>query len=116
MKTKIKKYSDEFTLYNLKVSVVGNKKNFVCDHKHGLLFRVVGENISINRNTKMSMYALAAVLPFLPAKQRLTSPNDWMTTDEEIACPDPNCGARFKIEREGKKTFRHSETTVTLLK
>ena len=29
------------------------------------------------------------VLPLLPAKQRPTDPNDWMTTDAEVACPDP---------------------------
>jgi hypothetical protein len=57
------------------------------------------------------MYALAALLPLLPAKQRPTSPNDWMSTDAEIACPDPNCGGRFRVTRTGKRTFRHSETT-----
>jgi 2-hydroxychromene-2-carboxylate isomerase len=31
---------------------------------------------------------MMAVLPFLPAKQRPTHPNDWMTTDTDIASLD----------------------------
>ena len=61
------------------------------------------------------MYALSAILPLLPAKQRLPDANDWMTTDAEVACPDPHCGARFRIVRTGKRTFRRSETTVVPL-
>ena len=38
-----------------------------------------------------------------------------MTTDAEIACPDPNCGAIFRITRVGETTFRHSEVTATPL-
>ena len=38
-----------------------------------------------------SIYSLAAVLPLLAAKQRPTDANDWMTSDAEVACPDPNC-------------------------
>ena len=48
-----------------------------------------------------SIYSLAAVLPLLAAKQRPTDPNDWMTTDAEIACPDPNCPSRLRITRTG---------------
>ena len=63
-----------------------------------------------------SKEAAAALLPLLPAKQRISDENDWMTTDAEVACPDPNCGARFRITRTGKSTFRHSETTVVPLR
>jgi hypothetical protein len=38
-----------------------------------------------------------------------------MTTDAEIACPDPHCGGRFRITRTRKNTFRHSETTLVPL-
>jgi hypothetical protein len=34
-----------------------------------------------------------------------------MTTDAEIACPDPYCGGRFRITRTGTTTFRHGEVT-----
>jgi hypothetical protein len=38
-----------------------------------------------------------------------------MTTDAEIACPDPHCGGRFRITRLGKRSFSHAETTVVPL-
>ena len=67
-----------------------------------------GENLVFAGAATFSMYALAALLPLLPAKQRDTHPHDWMTTDTDIACPDPNCGARFRITRTARRSFRHS--------
>jgi hypothetical protein len=29
-----------------------------------------------------------------------------------IACPDPHCGARFRISRIGKRRFSRAETTI----
>ena len=54
-------------------------------------------------------------MPLLAAKQRVTHANDWMSTDAEIACPDPNCKSRLRIERVGLRTFHHSEVTVVPL-
>ena len=61
---------------------------------------------------RFSLYALSAILPLLPAKERVTAAADWMTTDALIACPDPNCGARFRIRRTRKRIFRHGDCTV----
>ena len=107
--------NDEFDLWDLRVEVVGDQQNMVCGHRVGDYFEVHGENLKLPEDQSFSIYALAAILPLLPAKQRLTHKNDWMSTDAEIACPDPHCGARFKITRTGKSTFRHSETTVVPL-
>ena len=62
-----------------------------------------------------SIYSLAALLPLLPAKQRVTDPNDWMTSDAEVACPDPNCPTRFRITRTGRRHFKHSDVTAVPL-
>jgi hypothetical protein len=35
-----------------------------------------------------------------------------MTTDADVACPDPHCGGRFRITRTGLRTFTHGEVTV----
>ncbi len=35
-----------------------------------------------------------------------------MSTDAEVACPDPNCSSRLLIRRMGRRIFRHSETTA----
>ena len=87
----------------------------VCNHHAGDFFELRGENLTLPPGQSFSIYALAALLPLLPAKQRVTHPNDWMTTDAEVACPDPHCGARFRITRTGLRTFRHSEVTAVQL-
>ena len=107
--------NDEFELWNLRVETVGDPESMVCGHAVGDYFEVSGENLIFPAGQSFSMYALAAILPLLPAKQRMTHAHDWMTTDAEVACPDPNCGALFRITRTGKTTFRHSETTVVPL-
>ena len=93
---------DTFTLYDLKVEVVAGDRPMVCSHKVGDYFLVQGENLVFPKETSFSMYSLSAILPLLPAKERPLDPNDWMLSDAEIACPDPNCGARFKITRVGQ--------------
>lgn len=103
---------DKFTLYNLKVEVVGTDRPMVCGHKEGDYFLVIGEDIVFPENNSFSMYALSAILPLLPAKQRALHPNDWMLSDSEIACPDPNCGARFRISRIGTQDFSHADCTA----
>jgi uncharacterized repeat protein (TIGR04076 family) len=35
------------------------------------------------------LYALAAVLPLLPARQRPLTEGDWLATERHVICPDP---------------------------
>ncbi|MYA87159.1 MAG: TIGR04076 family protein [Boseongicola sp. SB0662_bin_57] len=105
------KNDDEFILHDLKVEVVLDGRQPVCRHIEGECFTVEGENLVFAKGQRISMYALAAVLPLLPAKQRDTDPNDWMSTDAEVACPDPHCGGRFRITRIGTRRFSHAGTT-----
>lgn len=102
---------DGFWLYDLKVETVLGDRTAVCRHIEGESFTVEGEALVFGEGQRVSMYALAALLPLLPAKQRDTDDNDWMSTDAEIACPDPHCGGRFRVTRTGKRWFRHSETS-----
>ena len=88
---------DSFELYDLRVEVVATERPMVCNHRAGDFFLPSGESLSLPPGQCFPIYPLAALLPLLPAKQRATHPNDWMTTDAEIACPDPHCGARFRI-------------------
>lgn len=104
---------DEFELYDLMVTVEGG--NFVCRHHSDQGFRVEGEDLIFPEGGRFSLYAMAALLPLLPAKERPTASADWMTTDALIACPDPNCGARFRITRTTKRIFRHGDCTVVPL-
>lgn len=100
-----------FWLHDLKVETVIEDRVAVCRHVEGESFRVEGENLIFEPGQKVSMYALAALLPLLPAKQRVTDEDDWMWTDAEIACPDPHCGGRFRITRTGRRWYAHAQTT-----
>ena len=109
--------NDQFELYDIKVEVARCQKGkkMVCNHQIGDYFIFSGENLALPKGQTFPIYPLAALLPLIPAKQRETHPNDWMSTDQEVACPDPNCGGIFKIERISKKEFRHSEVTIVPL-
>jgi uncharacterized repeat protein (TIGR04076 family) len=104
--------SDLFSLYDLRVEVVAGERPMVCGHRAGDSFTVEGEMLRFPTGQGIPLYSLAALLPILPAKQRMTAPADWMTTDAEVACPDPHCGGRFRITRTGLRTFRHGDVTV----
>ncbi len=103
---------DEFALYDLRIDVIATDRPMVCGHRAGDVILVEGEMLRTAAGHGFPLYALAALLPILPAKQRMTSPADWMTTDAEVACPDPHCGARFRITRTGLRVFRHGDVTV----
>lgn len=108
--------SDQFALYDLRVEVVAPEgARILCNARRGDWFEVHGEMLHFPPGQGFSLYSLAALLPLLPAKQRDTAPSDWMTTDAEVACPDPNCPSRFRITRLGKRVFRHSDTTAVPL-
>jgi len=83
-----------------------------CGAVPGDHFELHGEMLHLPPGQGFSIYSLAALLPLLPAKQRATHPNDWMSTDAEVACPDPNCPGRFRITRTDRRRFRHAETTA----
>ena len=106
---------DAFTLFDLRVEVIATDRPLVCNHPAGSWFTLRGENLEFPAGQTFPLYPLAALLPLLPAKQRPTHPNDWMTTDAEIACPDPNCASRLRIVRTGKRRFSHAETTAVPL-
>ena len=106
---------DAFTLFDLRVEVIATDRPMVCNHQTGDYFTLRGENLEFPAGQTFPLYPLAALLPLLPAKQRPTHPNDWMTTDAEIACPDPHCGGRFRITRTGTTTFYHADVTLVPL-
>jgi uncharacterized repeat protein (TIGR04076 family) len=108
--------SAEFELYDLRIEVVGPAdRPIYCGARLGDYFELQGEMLRFPPGQGFSIYSLAALLPLLPAKQRMTDPKDWMTSDAEVACPDPNCPTRFRITRLGKRTFIRSQVTATPL-
>ncbi len=107
---------DGFELYDLRVEVVAPAgARVLCGAAPGDHFELRGEMLHLPPGQGFSLYSLAALLPLLPAKQRATHTNDWMSTDAEVACPDPNCPTRFRITRLGKRRFSHAATTAVPL-
>ena len=107
-----KGYPDSFWLWDLEVLILGGDRPMMGSYRAGDRLMLEGEMLSLPPGQGFPIYALAALLPLLAAKQRDTDPNDWMTTDVEIQGPDPNCGARYRITRVRKRWFRHGETTA----
>lgn len=106
--------ADEFELYDLKVEVIAPPgARLWCNAQPGDWFELRGELLFLPPGQGFSLYSLAAVLPLLAAKQRATHPNDWMDSDAEIACPDPNCPSRLRITRLGLRRFNRADTTAT---
>ena len=107
---------DRFELFDLRVEVIAPAgARILCNAQAGDWFEVRGEMLHFPPGQGFSMYSLAALLPLLPAKQRATDANDWMSTDAEVACPDPHCPTRFRITRLGKRSFSHAQTTAVPL-
>ena len=106
---------DTFSLYDLQVEWLEGEQPCWCGAKAGDCVSLRGEHLEFPNSQTWSIYTLSALLPLLPAKQRETSLNDWMSTDNLVACPDPNCGSRFRINRLGRRTFSHSQTTANPL-
>lgn len=107
--------SDSFELFDLRVEIVGPPDAKIYCGQLGDYFELHGEMLKLPPGQGFSIYSLAALLPLLPAKQRVTDPNDWMSTDGEVACPDPNCPTRLRITRTSRRSFRHSDTTAVPL-
>jgi uncharacterized repeat protein (TIGR04076 family) len=107
---------DGFELYDLRVEVTGPPEGPIyCGARLGDYFELHGEMLLLPPGQGFSIYSLGALLPLLAAKQRVTDSNDWMSTDAEVACPDPHCTTRFRIIRVGKRRFSHAATTAVPL-
>jgi len=109
-----KEHSPFFELYDLKVEVIAPPgAQILCGARPGDWFELRGEMLYLPPGQGFSIYSLAALMLLLPAKQRVLNPYDWMYSDSDVACPDPNCPSTFRITRLGKRRFERSSTTAT---
>ena len=107
---------DSFELYDLKVEVVAPPGGPIyCGARVGDYFELRGEMMYLPPGQGFSIYSLGSVLALLAAKQRVTHAHDWMSTDADIACPDPHCSTKLRITRLGLRKFNHAETTAVPL-
>ena len=105
-----------FELYDLRVEVVAPPgARILCGAEVGDWFELRGEMLHLPPGQGFSIYSLAALMLLLPAKQRPVDRHDWMYSDAEVACPDPNCPSRVRITRLGLRRFERSQVTATAL-
>jgi len=55
--------------------------------------------IQVPKGKHFCLHALQVVLPFLPAKQRATSDEDWLKQYVHVVCPDPEGNVLMRLER-----------------
>jgi uncharacterized repeat protein (TIGR04076 family) len=96
-RTLVRKTSE---LYDLRVIVERIEGRSVCGLAVGDYFEVTeSSRLRIPAGGHFCLFALAAVLPLLAAKQRKLPPGDWLDEDSLVACPDPDERVVMRIER-----------------
>jgi uncharacterized repeat protein (TIGR04076 family) len=89
-----------FSLFDLRVTVEEIRGRSVCGMRVGDWFDVRNSSqLVIPEGRHFCMYALSSALPLLAAKQRELDANDWLASDNLVACPDPDEGLIMRIER-----------------
>ncbi len=87
-------------MYDLRVTVVEIRGFCDLPMKVGDYFEVAGGRVYLPPSGYICMWALASLLPMLPAKQRnIVEENDWIPTTRQMSCPDPNGRVIFQIEQ-----------------
>jgi uncharacterized repeat protein (TIGR04076 family) len=88
----------DMALHDLRVVVDRIEGRSVCGLRVGDSFEVTASS-QVRVDGHFCLYALAAVLPLLPAKQRPLPAGDWLERDAFVACPDPDERMVMRIER-----------------
>jgi uncharacterized repeat protein (TIGR04076 family) len=99
-------------LYDLRVTVERIEGRSVCGLQVGDSFELTeSSRLRIPDGKHFCIYALQAVLPLLPAKQRDLPEGDWLEQDSLVCCPDPDERVIMRIERIGRRRLETSELT-----
>ncbi len=98
--------SRELRLYDLRVTVERIEGRSVCGLRVGDYFELTeSSRLRIPPGRHFCVYALQAVLPLLPAKQRRLADEDWLERDSLVCCPDPEERVVMRIERIGERVL-----------
>lgn len=99
-------------LYDLRVTVEAIEGRSVCGLEVGDFFEVTeSSRLRIPAGKHFCLYALQAVLPLLPAKQRPLPADDWLEQDTRVCCPDPEERVVMRIARTGRRRLRTRDLT-----
>jgi uncharacterized repeat protein (TIGR04076 family) len=99
-------------IYDVRVTVERIEGRSVCGLQPGDYFEVTeSSRIRIPEGGHFCLYALSAVLPLIPAKQRKLPDEDWLEHETFVACPDAEERLIMRIDRVGVRTMRAEELT-----
>jgi uncharacterized repeat protein (TIGR04076 family) len=99
-------------LYNLRVTVDRIEGRSVCGMRVGDYFELVNSSqLTLPEGRPFCVYALASVLPLLPAKQRQLPAGDWLERDSLVCCPDPEERLIMRVERTGRCRLNTDDLT-----
>lgn len=102
----------DMELWDLRITVDSIEGRSVC----GL---AVGDYIELTESSRLRLppgkhfclYALAAAMPLLPAKQRQLPASDWLERDSLVSCPDPEERMVMRITRVVRRSMNSSDLT-----
>lgn len=101
---------NDMQLYDIRVVVERIEGRSVCGMKVGDFFEV-SESSQLRIPGHFCIYALQAVLPLIPAKQRDLPASDWLSQDSHVACPDPEERLIMRIDRLEKRSMSSQDLT-----
>ena len=101
---------DDMELYDIRVVVDRIEGRSVCGMNVGDCFEV-RNSAQLSVDGHFCIYAIQAVLPMIPAKQRQLPAGDWMEGEQYVACPDPEERLIMRIERGELRSMRSSDLT-----
>ena len=102
----------EMRLYDIRVTVERIEGRSVCGLEVGDWFEVTeSSRVRIPEGKHFCLYALQAVLPLIPAKQRRLPDEDWLEHESLVCCPDPEERLVMRLERVGERTLRSEDLT-----
>lgn len=100
----------DMELYDIRVVVDRIEGRSVCGMR-------VGDSCEVTNSSQLAIsghfciYALQAVLPLIPAKQRRLPDGDWLEREQFVACPDPEERMIMRIERGALRALRSDDLT-----
>ena len=99
-------------IYDLRVTVERIEGRSVCGLEVGDYFELTeSSRLRIPEGRHFCLYALQAVLPLLPAKQRQLPEDDWLEHETFAACPDAEERVIMRIERIRERKLRSEDLT-----
>lgn len=102
----------EMELFDLRITVDRIEGRSVCGMQVGDYCELVhSAQLRIPDGKHFCVYALQAVLPLLPAKQRQLPEGDWLESDTLFCCPDPEERLIMRVERTARRTMDSDDLT-----